>query len=450
MKKILIYIFAASIVIVSQAQFATQELDNLNTTSGTAINQSLVVGNSTISPFPPLELDLGAAENPWQSLYLSEEGDALIYLYDALFMHNTGGTISGGYRTGLFLGEKAGENVTTTANGNVGIGYQVMQNSTTGSHNTAVGWLSLKNLNTGVDKNTMVGSRAGQSISDGEMNTGIGWNVFFDGEITTVALIAGIQNVGIGGEVFKSLEDGNNNTVVGHASGLNIKDGSNNTIIGQDAGNDLVGDNPGEASNNIIIGYQQELASDAESEMNIGGVIYAEMDEVKLSVGNSSGNISNTFNVGAADEFQISSGGVVKKYNAHPTEGSGVAYILDVYTEENTGTQTETIATNLAEGKYRLSYYLKLKTVSAVMPYNLNIRALYDDRTTGNSTVMPQKNISGINQMQEITTTGYDAVSGSWMMDVKGGTDIQIKTTLTKDTGDTITYIVSTVLERID
>lgn len=450
MQKILIYLFAATSTIVSQAQFATQELDNLNTTTGTAINQSLVVGNSTTTPFPPLELDLGTNENPWRSLYFTEEGDAFIYLYNAVFMHNTGGTISGGYRTGVFLGENAGENVTTTANGNVGIGYQAMQNSESGSHNTAVGWLSLKFLANGKDMNTMIGSRAGQAILNGERNTGIGWNVFFDGEITTTGSINGSQNVGIGGEIFKSLINGSNNTVIGHASGLSLTDGSNNVIIGQDAGNDLIGDASGEASNNIIIGYQQELSPDAESEMNIGGVLYAELDEGKVSIGNSSGELTNTWNVGDADQFQLSSDGVIEQYNNEATEGSGVAYIRDVFSEENTATQTETIASNLAEGRYRITYYLKFKTVTATQPYTLNIRALYDDKTTGNATVMPKKNISGINQMQDITATGYDAVSGTWMLEVEAGTNIQIKTTLAKDSGDAITYIFSTILERMD
>ena len=450
MKKILIYIYAATCTVFCHAQFATQELDNLNTTTGTAINQSLVVGNSTTSPFPPLELDLGTATNPWRSLYFTEKGDAFIYLFDALFMHNTGGTLAGGFRTGLFLGENAGANVTTAANGNVGLGYQAMQNSTTGSHNTAVGWLSLKFLQVGVGMNTMVGSRAGQSIFMGEKNTGVGWNVFYEGVVSTTGSINGSQNVGIGGEVYKSLINGSNNTVIGHASGLSLIDGSNNVIIGQDAGNDLGGEDPGEASNNIIIGYRQELAADAESEMNIGGVVYAELDEGKVSIGNSSGELTNTWNVGDADQFQMSSVGVIEQYNNEETEGSGIAYIRDVFSEENTATQTETIASNLAEGRYRITYYLKFKTVTATQPYTLNIRALYDDKTTGNATVMPKKNFSGINQMQDITATGFDAVSGTWMLEVEGGTDIQIKTTLAKDSSDAITYIFSTILERMD
>jgi hypothetical protein len=277
---------------------ANQQLSNLSDT--VAINRSLVPG-SVYSL-----LDLGNSENAWRSIYMgSSDVDSIsnniMYYTGNIFMHNNGGATTGNSE-GLYVGEFAGNQASFDNNGCVGIGFSALKSMDVGNHNTGLGWRSLLNLN-GVtgnqgEKNTMVGSKSGESISTGSENTGIGHNVFYKGSDGTS--VTGNKNTGIGGGfILKTLTSGSNNIVIGYGSGTAITTGSDN----------------------IIIGYTQE-SNLTSSGLNIGGTIYGDLANDKISIGNS-GTISNSiFNVGTSDQFQVNSTGKIPQYGGStPTNG---------------------------------------------------------------------------------------------------------------------------------
>lgn len=125
---------------------------------------------------------------------------------------------------------------------NVAIGYDVLNNITTGQNNTAVGYNALGSLTTG-DKNVAVGYNAGSNITTTDSNTYAG-------------AFAGYKRNGNGNTMigyyaggFSSTTSGSNNLFIGAYSGYKAN-GSYNTGIGYGA---LQGSASGQY--NIALGY---------------------------------------------------------------------------------------------------------------------------------------------------------------------------------------------------
>lgn len=132
------------------------------------------------------------------------------------FLHNFG-------INNTFLGLEAG-NLTTTGDGNVGVGSFALRSITSGQGNVAIG------------------SHAFESNASGFNNTAVG-------EQALRANVTGRFNAGFGsGALINSI--GNNNVAVGHSAGANTTTGSNNIYLGA-----LVFGLAGE-SNTIYIGNQ--------------------------------------------------------------------------------------------------------------------------------------------------------------------------------------------------
>ena len=118
----------------------------------------------------------------------------------------------------VFIGKKAGLNNNPEHNNqNTGIGYQALQNNTSGYQNAALGAQALLN-NTGGSGNTAVGTLALSSNSKGINNTALG--------------LAALGNN----------SSGTQNTSVGYQSGFE-NTGSGNVFIGNKAGYHFSGDN---------------------------------------------------------------------------------------------------------------------------------------------------------------------------------------------------------------
>ncbi len=131
------------------------------------------------------------------------------------------------------VGTSSGSNITTGLN-NVAIGVEALKTNVDGDNNTAVGYGALLTFEADSDGhggNTAVGKDAGEFLSTGTGNTFIG----------------NISGQGITGTKL----DCDNNTCVGHSSGLLLQGAAaGNVIIGADAGKAQT-----TASNNVIIGY---------------------------------------------------------------------------------------------------------------------------------------------------------------------------------------------------
>jgi hypothetical protein len=305
---------------------------SLSNISGTAIPESLVPNDDNV--------DLGGSgtDEQFRNIYMQDASSSmLLYYVDHKFLHIKGGTSPGGdYPENIFLGIDAGNVATSSNHGSVGIGDKSLETLTgMAGHNTAVGWYSLKNLTSG-GKNAMLGSRAGELISTGSSNVGIGQNVFYnnddapqitgDGNIaiggtsSSTGLIGNLTsgdfNIVVGYDALKSLTSGDNNTIIGHASGADIVNGNMNIFIGSEAGVGAFGTIMGE--NNIVIGNNLSVNSsdvDLSNRLNIGDLLFGDLDADKFSIGNNAATLSSTFNVGTADEFQVNSTGDLVRIN---------------------------------------------------------------------------------------------------------------------------------------
>ena len=144
----------------------------------------------------------------------------------------------------VFIGDNAGQSDDATANINVGIGQNALQNNIVGNQNVAVGNNTLvANTNS---NNTAVGSNSLQFNTTGFNNTGIGsyaLNANLDGVSNTAlgpaALLSntsGSRNIAVGSSAARFNTSGSRNISIGTAALYENVTGSNNVAIGDNAG----------------------------------------------------------------------------------------------------------------------------------------------------------------------------------------------------------------------
>lgn len=124
----------------------------------------------------------------------------------------------------VFLGINAGANDDSSANRNVGIGFQALFSNTTGFRNTVNGFESLY-FNTTGSYNTANGNRSLYNNTTGNWNTASGSNSLYNN--TT-----GFQNTANGYQSLYSNTIGNYNTANGVQALYNNTTGQQNTAIG--------------------------------------------------------------------------------------------------------------------------------------------------------------------------------------------------------------------------
>ena len=131
----------------------------------------------------------------------------------------------------VFIGDGAAGTGTQTddADGNVGVGYNALQDLTQGAYNTSIGWQSGLQLLTG-NYNVFVGNYAGEGTTAGEKMTFVGGAA---GRGVATADAEGA--VGIGYSALNALTSGERNTAVGYQALLTQEDGDKNTAIGYQA-----------------------------------------------------------------------------------------------------------------------------------------------------------------------------------------------------------------------
>ena len=173
-------------------------------------------------------------------------------------------------------------------------GCSALQNLTTGSGNTGVGWFSLVGTSTG-NFNTGIGAGT-LTLNNSDSNTAVG----------AAALLlntAGIGNSALGTAAMVNNDNGINNTAVGMFAMQNNINGSNNTAVGNAALQNSIGDfitaiganagtDPGIVTNNVYIG-DPGFPGD-ENVLSIGGIAASGTEFTATFIGGIYGASVNT------------------------------------------------------------------------------------------------------------------------------------------------------------
>lgn len=178
-----------------------------------------------------------------------------ITLNSARLIHSysTGST----YRN-LFVGEGAGNFITSGNGACIGIGTNTLANITTCNQNIAIG-PSAMGLATTAIHNTAVGSDSLHSLTSGSHDLAIGEDALY-------SLTTGVRNAGIGDYAGSSIVTASDNTIIGYQSGDSLTAGYN-TLIGSFAGSYLAdGSTPNTTgSGSVFIGYGTRSGSGGSS-----------------------------------------------------------------------------------------------------------------------------------------------------------------------------------------
>lgn len=170
-----------------------------------------------------------------------------------------------------------GTNATTSASTRfeTAIGYQALEDETTGSGNTALGYQAGQIITSG-GTNTAIGETALAAVTSSIGNTAVGAGAMeFDNPAQSVAIGAGSDqsdtgsnNISIGYHAANTGQQSSDNVIIGKNAGLNSTGGSGqNVVIGSNAGGTIfttgaqntilgsfAGNNLTSGSGNVIIG----------------------------------------------------------------------------------------------------------------------------------------------------------------------------------------------------
>jgi len=177
----------------------------------------------------------------------------------------------------------ASAGLTSGANGTTAIGRAALQVLTSGAGNTAVGFQAAVEITSG-SRNTVMGYQAFyQSLTNSDDNVFVGYQAGGGVHATS----SSSSNVGIGsGAMAAAMNASNSNVAVGRLAGSSITTGDQNTILGASSGGVAVG------SNNVIVGYAINMASDQDGAMAFGRSFTAAENANLISFGNGSNTLS--------------------------------------------------------------------------------------------------------------------------------------------------------------
>jgi len=204
---------------------------------------------------------------------------------------------------------------------NTAFGSDSLLSCTTGHSNNAFGSNALNCNTTGV-QNTALSKNALFSNIDGAYNVAIG-------TATMYVSIGGDFNTACGFQALRYIEYGDNNVALGYKAGWGVSGGSfsNNILIGFQAGDSL-----STGSDNIIIGYDQDASSATSSnELNIGGVVYGDLSNKKISINDNSPDSTLDININDAADIGViieaASGQTANLFEINSNGGSGGDYL---------------------------------------------------------------------------------------------------------------------------
>jgi hypothetical protein len=256
----------------------------------------------------------------------------------------------------FFIGQ--GGNDTASGSGNIGIGFESLENIDDGSFNYAMGYHAATNLVSG-SFNVAMGNLSFYTASSGSYNTAVGSESLFNstsghdntavGRRALYTVSTGFFNVGVGNSSLLTAE-GSMNSAMGYFSGTKITSGSQNVFIGFGAGNSA--SQKVDAVNTTALG--SNTWTDADNQTVVGNTSVTSIrlrGNVSLDSGATTyGNISahtgggmDIYNTGSGIPITITSVGDFFAYgqNSLMEAQNGIASILSTndYTniEANSG-----------------------------------------------------------------------------------------------------------------
>ncbi|MGV6828074.1 MAG: tail fiber domain-containing protein [Flavobacteriales bacterium] len=288
----------------------------------------------------------------------------------------------------VFLGMSAGLNDDQSDNRNVGVGFNVMLNNTTGEKNVAIGYETLRSNVSSVG-NTAIGY---QSLlhNTGFHNTGAGFGTLYSN--TT-----GDYNTAVGSEALYFNTIGTNNTAVGYGALRNNTYGSYNSAMGAAALWNNIGGSFNSAMgyyasfHNISANYNVAIGSFALQNNTISNdnvaIGYESLKtttgERNTAVGYQSGFnlVSGTFNTFIGYQSQTTFGSISNStaigYQATVTGSNmvrfGNPWVSSIGGNGNwTNISDKRFKMNIKENIPGLKFILKLRPVT----YHLNVSAI--------------------------------------------------------------------------
>jgi len=218
--------------------------------SSATVNNEVTIGNSSTSKFRVPGINVVLKDNggtPTNGHVLTVDANG-----EAGFAAASGGGLSSDAQGNTVGGTDAGSSFSgTSAIRNTLIGYNAGKTITTGDNNTIFGYNVL-----GYNSTAVTGSG----------NIGLGYYVLGDvtsgfdnialGKFTGSSLTEGYWNVAIGRSAFDNATTAVGNICVGYSAGNDITTGESNTFMGYEAG-----DNTTTGGYNVAIGYQARPAS---------------------------------------------------------------------------------------------------------------------------------------------------------------------------------------------
>lgn len=199
-----------------------------------------------------------------------DQNNGIFYKSGLQFLHTYG-------NNNLFLGYNSGNfSLSSSSNGNIGIGSATLQGLTTGVENTAVGNAALTLVSSG-NYNSSFGSFSLEPNTTGNFNSAFGYaslrsnqtgnNNTALGVSSQYLNTTGVNNTSTGYESLKSNVEGFNNTAMGYQSLLNST-GNYNTAVGFNAGSTVT-----TGANLTLLGIDANPSSPtANDEITLGNV----------------------------------------------------------------------------------------------------------------------------------------------------------------------------------
>ena len=170
--------------------------------------------------------------------------------------------------------------------------------STIGTTNISIGVNALDSINDAdSDNNVVIGTNAGTALTaTANPNVIIGNNALdaatsyaqgvIVGNAAGTALTSGFGNVLLGNAVLNIATGvSSRNTIVGYNATNDLTTGNSNTVLGASAGEGLTS-----GSDNIFIGYNAGYVGAISDFMNIGNILYGDLDNGNVGIGNSNFN----------------------------------------------------------------------------------------------------------------------------------------------------------------
>jgi trimeric autotransporter adhesin len=294
------------------------------------------------------------------------------------------------------IGMDAMEFATTSSN-NTAIGNQAMMGTTAhpmtgaGAGNVAVGDNALFSISGAMSANTAVGYQAMNNATSGTSNVAVGDDALQTGDSS--------NNTAVGNQAMANASGGNN-TALGYEVGLYISTGSNDIAIGYQAmkgvsanplttspgGNIALGDNAltaitGAAAGNVAVGYNALTKSTVNSTAPNTAVGYEALEYATTGTNNTAlGNLA------------------MQGVSATPMTGTGYNVAIgDSALAQITGTTTENVA---------IGYEALQKDTGGSYNIAIGYQALYNDTNNANIGIGEQAllaNTTGTNS----TAVGY-------------------------------------------